>query len=299
VSAPAYGEARPCVGLGWRQPHYQALMSSRPALDFLEVHSENFFGEGGAARAVLLQGRAHYPISLHGVGLSLGSALGVDPVHLRQLADLVKRVDPMLVSDHASFARGLWRDQVVHAADLLPLPFTDEALAVLCRNVQTVQEALQRPMAVENLSAYLQWQAQDWTEPEFLAELCRRTGCGLVLDVNNLYVNARNQQLAGEGSDPLAACLDWLAALPTQAVAEIHLAGHTVVVDDEGGSMVIDDHGSQVIEPVWQLYRAAVSRWGAVPTLIEWDTAVPALDVLLDEVRRARAVALDVLEAVT
>jgi len=248
---------------------------------------------------VLLQGRAHYPISLHGVGLSLGSALGVDPVHLRQLADLVKRVDPMLVSDHASFARGLWRDQVVHAADLLPLPFTDEALAVLCRNVQTVQEALQRPMAVENLSAYLQWQAQDWTEPEFLAELCRRTGCGLVLDVNNLYVNARNQQLAGEGSDPLAACLDWLAALPTQAVAEIHLAGHTVVVDDEGDSMVIDDHGSQVIEPVWQLYRAAVSRWGPVPTLIEWDTAVPALDVLLDEVRRARAVALDVLEAVT
>lgn len=295
MSAIASGTGLPPVGLGWRQPHYQALLQMRPALDFLEVHSENFFGEGGAARAVLMQGRAHYPVSLHGVGLSLGSAAGLDPEHLRQLTDLVERVEPMRVSDHASFARGVWQGGVVHAADLLPLPFTDEALAVLCRNVSAVQDALKRPIAVENLSAYLQWQAQDWAEPEFLAELCRRTGCSLLLDVNNLYVNARNQQLAGVVDDPLAACADWLAALPTDAVAEIHLAGHTLVADAEGGPMVIDDHGSRVIDPVWQLYRQAVQRWGPVPTLIEWDTEVPALDVLLDEVRLARAAARQML----
>lgn len=294
AAAPVIG--LPPVGLGWRQPHYQALLQTRPALDFLEVHSENFFGEGGAARAVLMQGRVHYPVSLHGVGLSLGSAAGVDPEHLRQLTDLVERVEPVRVSDHASFARGVWQGGVVHAADLLPLPFTDEALAVLCRNVQTVQEALKRPIAVENLSAYLQWRAQDWAEPEFLAELCRRTGCSLLLDVNNLYVNARNQQLAGMVDDPLAACANWLTALPTDAVAEIHLAGHTLVADAEGGPMVIDDHGSRVIDPVWQIYRQAVQRWGPVPTLIEWDTEVPALDVLLDEVRLARAAARQMLE---
>ncbi len=287
--------ARNPVGIGWRHRHYGELLQRLPALDFIEVHSENFFGEGGAALAVLEQGRAHYPVSLHGVGLSLGSAVGLDAWHLDQLATLVARVDPVRVSDHASFARGPWQGRTVHAADLLPIPFTDEALNVLCANVQRVQDRLQRRFLVENLSAYVQWrpQAHDahWPENEFLSELARRTGCGLLVDVNNLYVNARNAMLRGTCDDPLRNCKEWLDGIHPQAVGEIHLAGHTLVAGQEGDEdIVIDDHGSCVCEPVWAAYHHAVQRFGAVPTLIEWDTDVPELDVLLAEAERARSV---------
>lgn len=282
----------PAVGIGWRQPHYAGLLQTRPVLDFIEVHSENFFAAGGAARAVLRQGRDHYPVSLHGVGLSLGSAAGVDDWHLDQLAQLVHEIDPVRVSDHASFARGHIASGPVHAADLLPVPFTQEALAVMCANVQRVQERLKRPIAVENLSAYLDWADADLHEAEFLATLAQRTGCSLLVDVNNLYVNAQNAELRGvpdEAGTALARCRDWIDRIATSAVAELHLAGHAHL-----GDIVIDDHGSRVCDDVWTLYRHALDRLGSVPTLIEWDTDVPPLQVLLDEVARARGVAAGV-----
>ena len=286
------------VGVGWRQPHYARMLEDRPALDFLEVHSENYFAEGGAALAVLERARQHYPISLHGVGLSLGSAVGLDPWHLDQLASLVDRVDPVRVSDHASFSRGQRRMGLLHAADLLPLPFTGEALDVLCANVERVQDRLKRRFMVENLSAYLQWHSPEQStceEPDFLNALARRTGCALLVDVNNIYVNARNAQLAGQCSDPLASCLGWLQQMDPDHVAELHLAGHCQV-QDAHGDIVIDDHGSRVCDEVWELYRHGIACFGAVPTLIEWDTDVPALEVLLDEAARARAMAEQALQ---
>lgn len=286
----------PPVGVGWRHPHYAEMLERKPDLDFLEVHSENYFGSGGAALAVLEQGRASYPLSLHGVGLSLGSAVGLDPWHLDQLASLVQRIDPVRVSDHASFTRAPWGGAVVHAADLLPLPFNDAALGVLCANVSKVQDRLKRTIAVENLSAYVAFQVpageSPWDEAAFLSAMAQRTGCQLLVDVNNIYVNARNAQKAGRIDDPLQACRNWLQAIPPGVVGEIHLAGHTHV-NDEHGDIVIDDHGSVVSDAVWSLYRHALACFGPVPTLIEWDTAIPTLDVLLDEVQRARSMALE------
>lgn len=296
---PGYSNSRSnangsATGIGWRHPHYGELLERRPDLDFLEVHSENFFAEGGAALTVLERARSVYPISLHGVGLSLGSAAGVDPWHLEQLDRLVKRIDPVRVSDHASFARGVFNNTMVHAADLLPIPFSRAALDVLCANVQQVQDRLQRQFMVENLSAYLNWknrpEDEPLSEPDFLLELARRTGCALLVDVNNLYVNALNAQKSGTAGDPVARCRDWLDVIAAAAVGEIHLAGHCRV-NDEHGEIVIDDHGSRVCAEVWQLYQHAVNRFGAVPTLVEWDTDIPALEVLLDEAARARALA--------
>ncbi len=276
----------PSVGIGWRHPHYAALLAQQTALDFIEVHSENFFAPGGAALAVLRQGREHYAISLHGVGLSLGSATGIDAGHLDQLARLVQTIDPVRVSDHASFARG----PGPHANDLLPVPLTRAALDAMCANVRRVQDRLRRPIAVENLSAYVQWRDAEMDEPAFLNTLAQRTGCQLLVDVNNLYVNALNAQLRGETGDPLQACQRWLDAVAPTHVAELHLAGHV-----HCGDIVIDDHGSRVVDEVWALYRHALQGFGAVPTLIEWDTDVPALGVMLDEADRARTVARQAL----
>jgi len=283
----------PPVGIGWRHPHYATLLEEKPGLDFIEVHSENFFGEGGAAIAVLERGRSVYDISLHGVGMSLGAAVGLDDWHLDQLASLVKRIDPVRVSDHASFACGGYQNALAHAADLLPLPFNEEALQVLCTNVQRVQDRLQRPILVENLSAYLAWrplpEEQPLAEPEFLNSLARRTGCQLLVDVNNIYVNALNARRTGSQADPLQACRTWLDAIDPRVAGELHLAGHCHVSDGHG-DIVIDDHGSKVAAPVWDLYGHAVARFGAVPTLIEWDTDVPVLEVLLQEAAHARSV---------
>jgi uncharacterized protein len=281
------------VGIGWRHPHYAELLEQQPALDFIEVHSENFFAPGGAALAVLRQGRESYPVSLHGVGLSLGSATGIDPWHLDQLARLVNTIEPVRISDHASFARGLSQagnPEALHAADLLPTPLSGAALDAMCANVQQVQDRLRRPIAVENLSAYVQWRDPEMDEPAFLNALARRTGCHLLVDVNNIYVNALNAQLRGDAADPLAACRQWLDAIQPVHVTEMHLAGHV-----HCGDIVIDDHGSLVQDAVWTLYRHAVQRFGAVPTLIEWDTDVPDLSVLLAEAEQARRHARSVL----
>lgn len=273
------------AGIGWRDPHHEALLTRRPGLGFVEVHSENFFAAGGAARAVLRAGREAYDVSLHGVGLALGSAHGLDGHHLEQLARLVDDIEPVRVSDHAAFARGAAPGGGVwHASDLLPSPFTRESLDVMARHVQAVQERLRRPIAVENLSAYLRWRDHDMDEATFLNELARRTGCGLLVDINNLWVNALNDQRQGRLDDPDHAVRAWLDAIEPHAVAEIHLAGHT-----DTGDWVIDDHGSAVAAPVWALYRHAIGRCGPVPTLIEWDTDLPPLDTLLDEAARADA----------
>ena len=281
------------VGIGWRHPHYAQVLHERPAVDFLEVHSENFFANGGAALSILQQARAHYPVSLHGVGLSLGSATGLDPWHLDQLAQLVRCIDPVRISDHASFARGTFQGQVVHAADLLPIPFSAEAMEVLCNNVDQVQNRLQRQFMVENLSAYIAWAAAPHettiAETDFLMTLVLRTGCRLLVDVNNIYVNALNAAMVGQIANPEEACRVWIDAIDPHAVGELHLAGH-IRVKDEHGDIVIDDHGSRVCDAVWRLYGHAVVRFGATPTLIEWDTNIPPLDVLLDEAARARQV---------
>lgn len=288
MTVPTHGHipAAPEVGIGWRHPHYAALLEQRPALGFIEVHSENFFAPGGAALAVLREGRERYPVSLHGVGLSLGSASGIDPWHLDQLDRLVQAIDPVRVSDHASFARG----PSAHAADLLPVPMSHPALDAMCANVNRVQDRLRRTIAVENLSAYVQWAGAEMDEPTFLNTLAQRTGCRLLVDVNNIYVNALNAQLRGETGDPLDHSQHWLDAIAPAHVAEMHLAGHV-----HCGDIVIDDHGSRVVDAVWTLYRHAVQRFGAVPTLIEWDTDVPELGVLLDEASRAGSVAQQAL----
>jgi uncharacterized protein len=272
----------PCTGIGWRHPHERELLERRPALAFLEVHSENYFADGGAALAVLERGRAAYDVSLHGVGLSLGSAAGLDAWHLERLAALVARIEPLRVSDHASFGRAPRRPgaTVIHGNDLLPVAFSEASLGIMVGNVQRVQDRLRRALLVENISAYVGWADDRLAEPQFFNELARRSGCGLLLDVNNIVVNALNA-----GLDPVAQAIAFVDAIDAAAVGEIHLAGYAELDD-----IVIDDHGSRVHAPVWQVYRHTVRRLGAKPTLIEWDTDVPALDVLLGEAAQAQSV---------
>ena len=266
------------TGIGLRQPHYREVFERLPELAFLEVHSENFFLDGGASMHALERARAAYPISLHGVGLSLGSADRLADDHLAKLKRLVDRVEPALVSEHLCWG-GVGG---VHFNDLLPLPHTGQTLALLADRIDRVQATLKRRILVENLSAYVEFRDSDMTETAFLAELARRTGCGLLLDINNLYVNATNF-----GFDPV----ERLAELNGATIVQIHLAGHTVVDD-----CLIDTHGSLVTDPVWSLYAEACLRFGPKPTLIEWDTDLPALDVLLAEAGRASAIASHVAE---
>jgi hypothetical protein len=269
------------VGIGLRQPHYAEVIDGRPPIGFVEVHSENFFADGGAALAVLHAARAVYPLSLHGVGLGLGSAAGLDPWHLDRLARLVERIEPALVSDHAAFARAPLRAGAppVHAGDLLPIAFTQGSLDLMTAHVQQVQERLRRPILVENLSAYLRWADDEMPEPAFFNALAHRSGCGLLLDVNNLVVNALNDHC-----DPVASACAWIDAIDPAVVGEVHLAGYRDL-----GDLMIDDHGSRVHAPVWQVYRHALQRLGPRPTLVEWDTELPALPVLLDEAAQAGA----------
>ena len=290
MSVVARSVEPPLAGIGLRQPHYERVLRERPALGFIEVHSENFFADGGAPLAVLHEAREHYAVSLHGVGLALGSAAGLDPWHLDRLERLVRRIEPVRVSDHGCFARAPLPGSAtaVHANDLLPIAHTDESLAIIVANVQQVQERLRRPILVENLSAYLSYRDDTLAEPQFYAELCARSGCAMLLDVNNLMVNALNAQGAGDDAaaraQALRACTAYIDALPAGSVGELHVAGY-----DASGDLVIDDHGSRVRDEVWTLHAQALRRFGALPTLVEWDTALPALEVLLDEAGRANA----------
>ncbi len=263
------------AGVGLRFRHHQAVLEARPAIAWFEVHTENYMG-GGSAPGYLDAIRRDYPISLHGVGLSLGSADGLDAAHLARVCEVVQRVEPGLVSEHLSWSVA----SGTYLADLLPLPLTDEALGIVCCPVDQVQNALKRRIPVENPSTYLRFQHATIPEWTFLAEVAQRTGCGLLCDVNNIFVSASNH-----GWDALT----YLDALPPSAIGEIHLAGHSVRQLDEGKTLRIDDHGSRVAPAVWTLYEAALRRFGSVPTLIEWDTDVPALDVLMEEAAIAEA----------
>jgi uncharacterized protein (UPF0276 family) len=264
------------AGIGLRFPHHRAVLEQEPPVAWLEVHPENYMG-GGAPIAYLDAIRRDYPVSLHGTGLSLGSADGLDARHLDRLRRLAQRIEPGLVSEHLAWSAS----GGTHFADLLPLPYTEEALAVVCWNVEVAQENLGRRILLENPSSYLRWRHSTIPECEFLADVAARTGCGILCDVNNVYVSACNHGLDARG---------YLRALPRERVAEIHLAGHSVRAVGDGRTIRIDDHGSRVRPEVWALYAEAIALFGPVPTLIEWDTDVPALDVLVGEAAIAGAV---------
>jgi hypothetical protein len=262
------------AGIGLRLPHVAEIAAARPHLGFLEVHAENYMAET-AALDRLLELRRDYPVSVHGVALSLGSAEELDRIHLGGLKALIERVEPMLVSEHLAWSAigGAYLN------DLLPIPYTEESLDLFCRHVDEAQEVLGRRLLIENPSSYLRFRHSTIPEAEFLTETARQTGCGILCDVNNIYVSATNFRF-----DPIA----YLDALPAAAIGEIHLAGHHAAEDVD---VLIDDHGSRVAQPVWELYAQALRRFGAVPSLIEWDTKLPALQILLEEARHAQELA--------
>ncbi len=261
------------AGVGLRAPHYRALLETQPAVGFIEVHSENYFGDGGLPLHYLEQARARYPLSLHGVGLSLGSTAPLDD-HLRRLRTLVERFEPTLVSDHLCW--GAAGD--LHLNELLPLPYTQEALDLVVARIGIVQDALGRQILVENVSTYLEYTHSTLTEVEFLAAVAERADCGILLDVNNLYVSARNH---GWDTD------NYLKALPADRVWQLHLAGHSLrrFGDVE---LRIDTHDGPVAAEVWTLYEQTLARLGPRPTLIEWDADLPPLDTLCAEATTAQ-----------
>ena len=270
------------AGIGLRAEHFEHVVETRPSVLWFEFHPENYLGYG-APYLYLERVRADYPLSMHGVGLSLGSHDGLDKGHLARLAKLAERIQPALISEHLSFARV---DQA-YLNDLLPLPYTEEAVAAVVRNMEQAQEAFGRPILVENASAYLTYEHSTMPEQEFMAEVCRRSGARALFDVNNVYVNACNHGFSAE---------TYIDDFPGELVGEFHLAGHAV--NDIGGGRVIriDDHGSAIDDAVWALYERALTRFGARPTLIEWDTDMPAFETLQSEAAKAEAL-LDQIRA--
>jgi hypothetical protein len=261
------------AGIGLRAEHHQAVVDTRPAVGWLEAHSENYFAEGGSQPDFLAQVREHYPLSLHGVGLSLGSTDALDRVHLAHLKRIVDRFQPSLVSEHVSWGSVCGS----HFNDLLPMPYTGEALMHIARRVRDVQDFLGRQILLENVSSYLEFTVSEMTEWQFVSGLASESGSGILLDVNNIYVASRNH-----GFD----AYDYVNQIPRLAVAEIHLAGHSR--NSFGGrDILIDTHSTHVCAAVWDLYEFAVRRFGAVPTLVEWDTELPALEVLVAEAHLA------------
>lgn len=268
ISAPIPAQA----GIGLRSHHFREILEAPPPVAWMETHPENYFGEGGAPLRILERIRNRYPLSFHGVGLSLGSADPLDRSHLHKLKTLVERFEPAFLSEHLSWSLVDGR----FFNELLPLPYTQESLDHVCARIDEVQTILKRSLLIENITRYLTWRDSPVPEGEFLAETARRTGCGILLDVNNVYVNAANFHL-----DPL----DVLRAIPAEAVWEIHLAGF-----DRFSRWLVDTHGQAVYQEVWSLYQWAIDHFGPRPTLIEWDTNLPPLSVLVDEAARADAI---------
>lgn len=264
------------AGIGLRAQHYRAVLEQRPAVGWFEVHSENYFGAGGAPLDYLERIRAHYPLSLHGVGMSLGSVDAMNRVHLQKLRSLIERFEPALVSEHLCWSSIGGR----YLNDLLPLPYTEEALGLVSTHIRQAQDFLGRKILIENVSSYLEYTHSTIPEWEFLAAVAAETGCGILLDVNNVYVSAVNH-----GFDAAV----YLRALPAAAIREMHLAGFSVN-HYEDGEILIDTHSAPVAEPVWELYRQAIQLFGPVPTLIEWDTDIPPLAVLQAEMHKADAI---------
>lgn len=266
---------KPLAGLGLKPQHYQVVLESLPSLGFFEVHAENYMVAGGPFHHALGRIREHYQLSVHGVGLSIGSLRGLDSAHLDRLDALLQRYQPEQFSEHLAWSS--------HGGnfynDLLPVPYTPQTLQLVCAHVDQVQSRLRRRMLIENPATYVEFASSSLSEGEFLSEVVRRTGCGLLLDVNNAYVSSVNHQ-----RDPFAL----LDALPLAAVGEIHLAGFAEDTDAAGDRLLIDNHGAAVHEQVWRLYRYALQRTGPVATLIERDNDIPAFEVLLAEAQQAQ-----------
>ena len=262
------------VGVGFKAEHFDAVLESRPDLGFFEIHAENYMGAGGPPHRRLEAIRERYPLSLHGVGLSIGSPGPLDQAHLARLARVAERYQPAVVSEHLAWST----HEGAFLNDLLPLPYTEETLARVSEHIDLVQTTLKRTMLLENPSTYVAFAETTMSETDFLREIVRRTGCGLLLDVSNIFVSATNH-----GFDPDR----YLAEFPLAAVGEIHLAGCADDVDDAGLPLLIDAHNSPVRDAVWRLYAEAIRRLGATPTLIEWDNDVPTWPSLLSEASRA------------
>lgn len=267
------------TGLGLKPQHFEQILGQRPALGFFEIHAENYMGAGGPFHHYLGRIREHYALSVHGVGLSIGGG-DLDAAHLERLAAVLARYQPEWFSEHLAWSR----HGAVCLNDLLPVVYDAATLARVCDHVDHVQERLGRRMLLENPATYLESRASTLSEADFITAIIRRTGCGLLLDVNNLFVSCTNHR-----RDPLAE----LAALPLQAVGEIHLAGHAAAVDGAGDPLLIDNHGAPVATAVWDLYAQAIAQLGPVPTLIERDHDIPALEVLLAEARQAERILQD------
>lgn len=265
---------KPFIGIGLRHPHYQQVLEERPPIGWFEVHSENFFQAGGPARALLHSIRKHYPISLHGVGLSLGSAAINLQDHLKRLKQLIDHVQPFLVSEHLSWSRV----NGVYMPDLLPIPYTDESLDIFARNLNLTQDFLGREILIENPSTYIEFTASYHEEVNFLVTLCQRTGAKILLDVNNVFVSCSNH-----GWNALA----YIDAIPGNLIQEIHLAGHSISTLGPDQILRVDTHDNYVSEEVWDLYAYTLRKFGTKPTLLEWDAQIPALSVLMQEAAKA------------
>lgn len=273
------------TGIGLRSAHYTEFLEKRPGVAWLEVHSENYFGEGGRALTILENLRRDYPISLHGVSLSLGSADELNWQHLKKLRDLVTHIDPCLISDHLSWSS--IEGQYLH--DLLPLPYTEEALQHIVGRIQQVQDYLKHQILIENISSYVQYTSSTIPEHDFVREVALKSGCGILLDINNIYVSATNLD-----QDPYA----YIDAMPANLVQEIHLAGFTTTIINEK-EVLIDSHNRPIVPAVWDLYRKAIQQLGRKPTIIEWDTDIPTLDTLCLEAYRAEKIMKEVADDTT
>lgn len=265
------------AGIGLKPQHYTEILARKPSLDWFEVHPENYMGDGGAPHYYLDRIRQNYELSLHGVGLSIGAARPLDKVHLARLKKVADRYAPGLLSEHLAWST----HDDTYLNDLLPLPYTFETLDLVADHVDEVQEFLGRRILIENPSAYLTFEVDAMSETAFLEALATRTGCGLLLDVNNVFVSARNNGFDAE---------DYIDAFPLHRVEEIHLAGHAELVEESEGSLLIDTHDREVRDEVWQLYARVIARRGRLATLIEWDNEIPSLDTLIGEARAANRI---------
>ncbi len=265
------------IGVGLRHPHYEDFLRTRQDVAFLEVHSENYFCSGKNL-VILLDIAQNYPLSLHGVGLSLGSHTLPDTTHLQRLKRLISQINPTFVSDHVSWSAATdAQGQMIHTNDLLPLPYTEESLNIICRNIDHAQHALNHRLLIENPSSYVQFDHSTMAEQDFLRKIVKRTGCQLILDVNNVYVQSYNHGNLPE---------QYINHLPHDAIAEIHLAGH-VKRTVEDTSLLIDTHSQPVCDEVWSLYCHAIACAPQAWTLVEWDSDIPPLDILLDQAQKA------------
>lgn len=291
---PLISPTTPTIGVGLRHAHFEDALTGSTAVDFVEVHSENFFARGGALHQILQDIAEQYPVSLHSTAMGLGSAAGIPKAYLEQLSTLTQLIDPLLMSDHACFAWGQAGEHFVHAGDLLPIVYNDEGLAIMTAHVDQIQQHLGRQLLVENLSAYLALPGSTMSEKEFLLTLSDKTECGLLVDLNNILVNEYNADNTAEDAAAIESAKLWLSDIPAEKVGEIHLAGFT---QPGNGGIAVDDHSQPVSDTCWSLYEHALTQFGAIPTLIEWDNELPEWHILVAQAEHARMVAEKALAA--